>query len=78
MRFQCQEKKKGKKSSALRDDREVQVSLFLAASPLWEQCVWQLWGKFCWRSFTDSPLLLHFSMFKPSLELLCNVLRQNS
>ncbi len=37
-----------------------------------QQCDWQVWGKLCWRSFSDSPLLLNFSMFKPSLQLLCN------
>ncbi len=48
-------------------------------SPLQVQrCVWQLWGKFCWRSFTHSPLLIHFSMFEPSLELMFSVSSQTA
>lgn len=57
------------------DNRGVPKTGFLISngeSPLCiKQCVWQPWQKLCWRSLTESPLLLHFSLFKPSWELLC-------
>ncbi len=35
----------------------------------WVSCssVFDSWGKLCWRSFIDSPLMLNFSMFKLKL-----------